>query len=185
MGLKITACIPSWGKFWTKDTKRPENPTATFEEPGAKAGTKAGYCACPLHTTPPKGWANHLSHPSGLTPGHTPTLTPRKEPARPPSGSEQERKWLLVFAPPCRSRGPDKVLPEFPVWALVNFYWLGKAKNSGRYQKDQRPGLSLRPAHTLQSSRRTLQSLGPHLKSQLRPASPLLCPAFLAPRSTS
>ena len=28
----------SWGKFWTKDTKRPKNPTATFEEPGAKAG---------------------------------------------------------------------------------------------------------------------------------------------------
>ena len=38
MGLKITACICSWDKFCTKDTKRPKNPTATFEEPGAKAG---------------------------------------------------------------------------------------------------------------------------------------------------
>ena len=28
----------SWGKFWMKDTKGPKNPTATFEEPGAKAG---------------------------------------------------------------------------------------------------------------------------------------------------
>ena len=28
----------SWGKFRTKDTKRPKNPTAAFEEPGAKAG---------------------------------------------------------------------------------------------------------------------------------------------------
>ena len=27
----------SQGKFWTKDTKRQKNPTATFEEPGAKA----------------------------------------------------------------------------------------------------------------------------------------------------
>ena len=34
--LKITACMRSWGKFWTKGTQRPENPTATSEEPGAK-----------------------------------------------------------------------------------------------------------------------------------------------------
>ena len=36
MGLKITACMCTWGKFWTKDTKRPKNSTATFEDPGAK-----------------------------------------------------------------------------------------------------------------------------------------------------
>ena len=87
MGLKITEYMCSWGKFWTKDTKRPKNPTATFEVPGAKAGgwgAKAGYCPCPLHTTPPKGWANYLSHPSGSTPGHTLTLTPYKEQARHP-----------------------------------------------------------------------------------------------------
>ena len=47
-------------------------------------GAKAGYCACPLHTTPPKGRAEHLSCPSGLMPGHTLTLTPYKEPAREP-----------------------------------------------------------------------------------------------------
>ena len=52
MGLKITVCIGRWGKFLNpKDIKRPKNPTATFEEPGAKAG----YCACLLHSIPLKG----------------------------------------------------------------------------------------------------------------------------------
>ena len=40
MGLKLTVYTCRWGKFWTKDTKRPKNLTGTFEEPGAKAG----YC---------------------------------------------------------------------------------------------------------------------------------------------
>ena len=72
----------SWGKFWTKRYKKTKKtPTATSEELGAKAG----YCACPLHPAPPKGWAKHLSHPSGLTPGHIPTLTPYKEPACAPA----------------------------------------------------------------------------------------------------
>ena len=69
-----------------KDTRRPKNPTATFEEPGAKAG----YCSCPLHTPPLKGWAKHLSHPSSLTPGHIPTLTPYKEQACTLSGSREQ-----------------------------------------------------------------------------------------------
>ena len=34
------------------------------------------HICMPLHTIPPKRWANNLSHPSGLTPGHIPTLTP-------------------------------------------------------------------------------------------------------------
>ena len=61
-----------------KDPKK--TPTATSEEPGAKAG----YYACALCTTPPKGWEKHLSHPSGPTPEHTPTLTPYEEQARTP-----------------------------------------------------------------------------------------------------
>ena len=76
-GLKITVCMCSWGRLWTKRYKETKSTTATSEEPGAKAGSYA----CPLHTTPPKGWADHLSHPSSLTPGPTPTLTPYKEPA--------------------------------------------------------------------------------------------------------
>ena len=102
MGLKITACMCTWGKFWTKDTKRPKNPTATFEEPGAKAG----YCACPLHTTPPKGWAKHLCRPSGPTPGHTPC----KEQARPPSpapGSKPAREPVVCSHSPLLQQGPQ------------------------------------------------------------------------------
>ena len=42
-----------------KDQKKKNHhqSTATSKEPTAKhgAGTKAGYCACPLHTAPPKG----------------------------------------------------------------------------------------------------------------------------------
>ena len=37
LGLKITACMHSWGRFWTVDAKRPKNPTAVLKEPGAKA----------------------------------------------------------------------------------------------------------------------------------------------------
>ena len=96
-----------------KETKK--TPTATFEGPGAKPG----YCACPLHTTLPKGWAKHLSHPSSPTPGHTPTLTPYKEPACPSSRSNQGN-LLLVFAPLCCSL--NKALPEFLVQPLINFY---------------------------------------------------------------
>ena len=114
----------SWGKFWTKDQK---HSTATSESQEQKQGT------CPLHTPPPKGWANHLRHPSGPTPGHTPSLTPYKEPAHPSSGSKQG-KLLLVFAPSCGGRSPSKALPEFLGWPSINFYWLGKAKNPGRYQ---------------------------------------------------
>ena len=42
-------------------------------------GAKAGYCAFPLHAAPPQGWANHLRHPSGSSPGHMSTSTPYKE----------------------------------------------------------------------------------------------------------
>ena len=41
-----------------KDTKRPKNPTAAFEEPVAKPGRqeqKQGTAHAPLHTPPPEG----------------------------------------------------------------------------------------------------------------------------------
>ena len=126
MGLKITACMHSWGKLWTKNKK----PNCHLWRAGSKnkvLGAKAGYCACPLHTTPPDGWANHLSHPSSPTPGHTLTFTPYKEPAHTRSGSEQGN-LLLVFAPFCTCRSPYKALPEFLVWPLVNFYWLRRPR---------------------------------------------------------
>ena len=113
-----------------KDTKRPKRPNCHFWGAWSKnrvSGVKAGYCICPLHTTPPKGWGKHLSHPSGPTPGHIPTLTPYKKEV--PLG--KQRSLLFVLAPARCSRGPNKALTEFPGWPLVNFYWLGKAKNPG------------------------------------------------------
>ena len=116
MGPKITACMHSQGKFWTKDTKRPESPTITSLEPRAKAE----YCTCPLHTPPPKRWANHLSYPSGLTPGPIhPNLTPCKEhdwlpnptDSLPDPGRKQTRKPVVCTCSPLWSRGPNKALP--------------------------------------------------------------------------
>ena len=95
-------------------------------------GAKAGYWACPLHSPRPERWAKHESYLSSPTPGHTPTLPPCKEPAHSPSASEQTREGV-VLAPSCGSRGPNKALPEFLLWPLVNFYWLGKARNPGWY----------------------------------------------------
>ena len=98
-------CVCSYGKFWTKNTKRSKNPTATFEELRAKAED----CACPLHT-PPKGWAKYLSHPFSLTPGHIPTFTPYKEQAGPPSGSEQAREHVACSRFPLLQQGPQESL---------------------------------------------------------------------------
>ena len=48
--------------------------------------------------------------------------------------SEWAREPLTCSHSPCGSRGPNKALPEFLVWPLVNFYWSGKAETPGRYQ---------------------------------------------------
>lgn len=65
--------------------------------------------ACPLLTTSPKRWVDHLSYPSSPTSGPAPTLTSYKElatPAPPPTVSEQAVKLLLVFTLTC-SRGSE------------------------------------------------------------------------------
>lgn len=41
----------------------------------------------------------------------------------------KQRNMLLVLTPLCCSRGPIRVLPEFLVWLLVNFYTLRKDNN--------------------------------------------------------
>ena len=60
-----------------KRCKKTKTPNCYFWRAWNKvrvSGEKVEYCTYPLHTTPPKGWANHLSHSSGLTTGHTPVL---------------------------------------------------------------------------------------------------------------
>ena len=88
-------------------------------------GSKAGYWACTLHTAPPRGWGRPPKPPLRPDPGSVPTLTPFKAPACPPPTSEREQGHLLfVFAPMCYSTSPNKALPEFLIWPLINFYWL-------------------------------------------------------------
>ena len=41
----------------------------------------------------------------------------------------KQRSMLLVLTPPYCNLDPDKALPKFLVWPLVNFCWLGKTKN--------------------------------------------------------
>ena len=134
-GIKITTRMRSWGKFWTtrhKETKKPSCHFWRAESKSRGSGEKAGYCACRLHTTPQKGWARHLRHPSGPTPGHTPTLTPYTEPARPPSGSELTRETVICSRSPSCSRGRTKDLPVSCL-ASDQFLLIKEAKNPGQY----------------------------------------------------
>ena len=95
-----------------KVQKNPKNSTATSEESRAKAG----YPTWPQHTPLPKGWADHLSHPSDPTPGLTLTLAPYKEPACPCPPS-------LGNKGNCCSRDPNEALPEFLVFFLSFFFF--------------------------------------------------------------
>ena len=136
-----------WQILDPKDTKRPKIPTATFEEPSAKTGyqehkqgvdsknrvsrakagcreQKQGTAHAPLHTMPPNGWAKHLSYPSSLTPGHTPTLTPWKEQAC-PQLRERSRKgtYCLFSLLPGAAGAPVKPCLDFlsGLWSISIF----------------------------------------------------------------
>ena len=104
-----------------KDTRRPKTQLLLLRSWEQKAAS----CACPLHATPPKGWAKHLSHLPSLTPGHTPILTPCKEKACPSLGASQQGNLLFVLIHPCCSKCPNK---GFLVWPLINFYWLKRPR---------------------------------------------------------
>ena len=99
-GLKISVCMHSWGKLWTTRYKKTKNPSATSEEPGAKAGRpeqnqSTVHAPCTQHHQ--SGGQTTSATPPDPTPGPTPTLTPYKEPACPTSVNKQ-RNLLLVFA---------------------------------------------------------------------------------------
>ena len=69
----------------------------------------------PAHTTT-KGVGRPPKPPSGPTPGSAFTLTPPKEPACPPWGVSKQGKLFLVSVLLGYSKGPNKALPEFPMW---------------------------------------------------------------------
>ena len=98
-----------------KRYKRPKNPTSTSEEPRAKTGCweqKQGTEHAPGSQQHLRGGQNeHLSCPSGPTPGHTSTLTPYKEqarhPPRPTSASEQAREPIVCSRSPLLQQEPQ------------------------------------------------------------------------------
>ena len=115
-----------------KDTKSPKNPKLPLlknQEQKPDIGSKSRVLYTPHALNTPKDWAEHLSHPSDLTPGHTRTLTPCKEPAYPSTLGSKQGSLLFVFPPFCSwSSSPRKTLPEFLVWSLVNFCWFGEGQ---------------------------------------------------------
>ena len=86
-GLKTTVCMCTWGKLWTTRYKKTKNPTATSEEPGAKAGPANAPCT-----------QHHLRG------GRTTSASPPARPLHAPLPSPRVRKQL---APPRGvSQGP-------------------------------------------------------------------------------
>ena len=120
--LKITACMYSCGKLWTRCKKIK---TFSCHFWSVKSKSRA-LCMIPAHSST-KRWAEHPCQPSGLTPGLASSLIPFKGPAHSSLGSEQ---WnvLLVFCPLFCSIRPNKLFPEFFIWPLISFYWLNSAR---------------------------------------------------------
>lgn len=109
-GLKITADMCSWGKVQARRYKKFKNLTSMSQRSVQKQGvrSKSRILCMSQHSTPPKGWVDHLSHSSGLTPEPNPTLAPYKEPAHSqPSGSNQEREPVVYCCFPLQQQGPQ------------------------------------------------------------------------------
>lgn len=115
-GLKITACMHSWGKYGPHIYKETKNPTATFEEPEENQGVRSKssvLCMFPAHITICS--VGRASEPClQATLGHTPNISPSKEPAREPVVCSHS---LLL------QQGPQKSLAWIS-WPLNKFCWL-------------------------------------------------------------
>ena len=75
-GLKITACVYSWGKLLTTRHKKTPNPTATSERLRTKTrvvvvGSKSRVLLIPPAPNTTKRVGRPLKPPSSPTPGHT------------------------------------------------------------------------------------------------------------------
>ena len=117
----------SWDKFWTQKKQETKKPNCHFGGAWSKnksvgAKSKAGYWACPLHTTPPKLWAKSLRHPSGLT-----LDTPLPSAHKTIEGTSLAPSQKTLFSLPW---APVKPLPEFLVWPLITFDWLRRTRLS-------------------------------------------------------
>lgn len=130
--LKITACMHSWDKLWTrqKNKTKPQLPLLKSQEQNQGVRSKSNGLCMPaaLNTS---GWANHLSQPSGLTPDTLLLLPHLRNQLTLTQGASKQGNLLLVFIPSCCSRSPNKPLPAFLIWPLINFCWWGEARNPG------------------------------------------------------
>ena len=96
------------GQILDNRIQKDQNPNATCEDLGAKAG----YAPC---TQNHHGVSRPSQPPLQSDPGHTPTLTPYKE--RVGKGTRH------VFSlPPSATGASVKLSPTFPFWPGVNFY---------------------------------------------------------------
>ena len=139
-GLKITEHAQS-GQILDNEISNNKKSCYFWRARSRVLGAKA---ESPLHTTPPKVWANCLSHsfsPTSLGYPHPIEVTPLL--------GNKQGNLLLVFAPSSCGRSPSKASPEFLVWPLVHLYWLGKAKNPDQGHHAQWDRVYQRMAWTL------------------------------------
>ena len=119
--LKITACI--WGKFWTQKIQRDQKahlPLLKSLEPKQGVGNKSTVLSCPLHTTPPEGWAGHLSHPLAR-PLDTPLPSPHiRNKLAPPWGASKQKNCCLFSLPPAAAGAAVKPCLNFlsGIWSI-------------------------------------------------------------------
>ena len=122
-GLKITARSARLGQIMDNKIQRDQkSPTATSEEPEAKAGgweQKLGVVHAPC---------THHYQRDGRPP-KVPLNTPLPSPHLRNQLNclflcKQVRDPVACSCSHCCSRDSNKTLPEFQVWPLINSYWL-------------------------------------------------------------
>ena len=112
--------------------QKDQKPNCHFWRAGSRntaLGANAGGWAC-LHSTPPKGWANHLSHPSAH-PLNTPLPLPcgKNQLIPTPHLGDVAREPLTWFCSPLLYECPRKTFPDLLFWSRINFYWLRRPRS--------------------------------------------------------
>ena len=116
-GLKITAGLRR-GQIINHKIQKGHKPNCHFWGVGGKSRV---LCRIPAHTSP-RGRADHLSPPSGRTPGPASTLTPFKGAACPPRGAA--RAPVTCSRCLCCRTSPSQASPELLIWPPIKFYCL-------------------------------------------------------------
>ena len=141
------------GWIMNNEIQKDQNVTATSEVLRAKVG----YSAWSLQKVCPRGWPDHLSHPSRLAHQFTPTLSPHLR-DQVTSLLGESKGTYFSFMLQHGSKSHSKALPEFFVWSLINFYWLRSPRtlvgNDGRCSTHsvRSEYLMLRTTDTVKSS---------------------------------